>query len=175
MAEVPTALPGYHCDVLLTQGIHPGSPGICPTLSVPSRTAPQGLECDSGTPYSTETELILYTVRVAARVENALHFLVAYAKGTHPSLAIPLRAVDVTPHTLEILQNNLDALQETLRGDVRNMLESWIAQCIRKYKVIAADPKSTKVWTPPPPPLVLVNEGSPAHTAPRAPLMGNTW
>uniref|UniRef100_A0A7S1J653 ubiquitinyl hydrolase 1 n=1 Tax=Eutreptiella gymnastica TaxID=73025 RepID=A0A7S1J653_9EUGL len=104
----------------------------------------QGLECDSGTPYSTETDLILYAVRVAARVANSVAFLIAHATGAHPSVWTALRDVEVDAPTLALLQGGQSRLQEVLQADVRPMLESWTAQCIQKYRKVAADPAATK-------------------------------
>ena len=62
------------------------------------------LECDSGTPYSTEVDLILYTVRLAVRVESAITFYVRHATHTHPSVHRDLRDVSLSADTLTTLQ-----------------------------------------------------------------------
>ena len=104
----------------------------------------QGLECDSGTPYSTEVELILYVIRVALRVEHSISFLVQLADGAHASMERELRDVLILPEILAELRECLATVQGVLREEVRNMLEGWIAQCIKKFKDLASDPEADR-------------------------------
>eukprot|EP01012_Entosiphon_sulcatum_P009332 TRINITY_DN1521_c0_g2_i1.p1 TRINITY_DN1521_c0_g2~~TRINITY_DN1521_c0_g2_i1.p1 ORF type:complete len:4962 (-),score=1074.52 TRINITY_DN1521_c0_g2_i1:73-14958(-) len=106
----------------------------------------QGLECDSGTPYSAELDLILFTVRVAAKAENYMYFLVSHQEHLHPSITAPLRDVELRPDStaLKELKEGLATLQEALRGEVRTMLEDWTRQCVQKFREVARDPKARK-------------------------------
>eukprot|EP00760_Papus_ankaliazontas_P003017 PhM_4_TR11378/c0_g1_i1/m.4426 len=103
---------------------------------------------DTGTVYSTTVKVILYVVRLCARIENAMHFFVSHARGKHPTVNIPLRDFDVTKEILGDVLTGLADLQVELRGDatacphgsVHSMIENWLYECWQKMSSLTTTP-----------------------------------
>jgi hypothetical protein len=83
------------------------------------------LACDTGSvvdegakTFNTSTVIILYLVRVGARVDNYLSFLIDYFTGKHDCIDWPLRETDCADEVLEKLINGRKDLRALLDGQV---------------------------------------------------------
>ena len=60
-----------------------------------------GAVCDVGaSDFNTGVDIILYVVRLAARVDNYISFLVDHKRGRHPCIDVKLREVEISDECL---------------------------------------------------------------------------
>lgn len=91
------------------------------------------LSCDTGTVvdestayFNTSSVIILYAVRLAARVDNYISFLIDWATGTHDCIDWPLREVDIPEHLLVKLQSARISLRDLMTNSFSVLLEDYL-------------------------------------------------
>ena len=88
---------------------------------------------DTGTFKASTTTVILYTVRLAARLENYISFLLSYDSGTHDSiLGKPFRQLQLTTTAKEQLTRAHRELRKVMLGDLRPLLLGWYGKLSRE-------------------------------------------
>jgi hypothetical protein len=80
------------------------------------------------TDFNTGVDIILYVVRLAARVDNYLSFLVDLTEGKHRCLDGPLRDVAVGAECLAELKAGRAALRARLHGEVATLLDEYLTK-----------------------------------------------
>ena len=92
------------------------------------------LDLDTGSFKASTVDIILYVVRLCARVDSYIDFMVELKQGTHECIRTPLRDTQVTMNTLSKLIAYRTELRKTLRGKVHKMVEGWIVQAMREIE-----------------------------------------
>ena len=96
----------------------------------------QARKMDVGTVYSTTVGVILYVVRLVARIESAIVLLLELDAGNCPYMPhVPLRDVRLRPETRSTLAAGLTTLESKLRTGkncIQAMLEAWCLECFTK-------------------------------------------
>lgn len=82
------------------------------------------LDLDTGTVKSSTVEIILYVIRLSARFDNYVSFLIEHSEKRHDTINFALRDTVMYPRVLTTLKDGLKALRVMLRGPVHRMVES---------------------------------------------------
>ncbi|CAK0788936.1 unnamed protein product, partial [Prorocentrum cordatum] len=90
----------------------------------------QALSLNTGDPEGSTVDLVLFSVRLASRVESYAHFLVEVAHDRHPSVKKKdLHVLDrqlLTPEAVRDMVQAVNLLRTHLRRKAFTMLEDWI-------------------------------------------------
>jgi hypothetical protein len=62
------------------------------------------IDMDTGSPFESSAKVLLYIVRHVARIESAFRFLLDQQRGTHVSIRVPLRGVNLTASEIATLE-----------------------------------------------------------------------
>lgn len=91
-------------DLIYSSTYHASSRSPDVVVDSVVRLVKLALDLDTGTVHSTTVPIILYVIRLAARVQNYIKFLIDYATNKHESIRIDLRDVVVFPEILDTLE-----------------------------------------------------------------------
>ena len=98
-----------------------------------NRLARQAVDLDTGTFEASTTTIILYVVRLCARVDSYVSFVLSYHDGTHDSIrGQPFRQLDLAPGAADKLREAQAELRKVLWGDLRRMLHRWYNKLVRQ-------------------------------------------
>tara|TARA_R110002050_G_scaffold205528_2_gene341223 strand:+ start:127 stop:2670 length:2544 start_codon:yes stop_codon:yes gene_type:complete len=86
------------------------------------------MEMDTGSATEASARVVMFILRLALRVENAVSFLYRQQKGLHPSYSgRSLRGIEIMDNaSVEKLGAHLASLGQLLRGPVVKILMNWI-------------------------------------------------
>jgi hypothetical protein len=77
-------------------------------------------------PRARSVPVILFVLRLGARVLNAAYFLVMHAKNEHPSIRQPLRGLsDISADTCLSIERAADKMQKWLLDEADQLLQNW--------------------------------------------------
>ncbi len=79
-------------------------------------------------------DIILYVIRVAARFDNYMSFLIEHTEKTHDCINFALRDVVIYPRVLATLKEGRAALRAMLRGPVHQLLEAWCLEAMKEIE-----------------------------------------
>jgi hypothetical protein len=107
------------------------------------------LACDTGSVVDTDAStfnssatIILYVIRLCARVENYVSFLVNIAKGRHACLVGPLRGIaEMSAEVVAALSDGLSNIRELLDGPIRALLDDYLRRLDGEVKADATNEK----------------------------------
>jgi hypothetical protein len=89
-----------------------------------------GSVCDEGSEdFNTSVDIILYIIRLAARVHNYVCFVVAHTKGSEDSIDINMREEPPEADSLRVLETAMLELGAKLRGSVNALLDDYLRRC----------------------------------------------
>ena len=92
----------------------------------------QAIDLDTGTFESSTTTIILYIVRLCARVDNYVSFLLSYDDGTHDSIrGKPFRGLELSDGARPRLEAAQRELRVLLHEQFRATLLGWHAKLAR--------------------------------------------
>uniref|UniRef100_A0A0G4G6D4 ubiquitinyl hydrolase 1 n=1 Tax=Chromera velia CCMP2878 TaxID=1169474 RepID=A0A0G4G6D4_9ALVE len=124
-AENP-ALLATPCGLLLNELQFSASGVIGPLL----RLVTLAQELDAGTVHNESTvTLILFLLRLVARVENYLVLLLSMAAGLHPSVTA-IRGVRIDATALGQLREAYRTVRTFIEGPVQRMIDSWMGELL---------------------------------------------
>eukprot|EP01038_Epipyxis_sp_PR26KG_P004458 gene4458-6304_t len=108
-----------------------------------------GLACDTGTVVDRETNgfnisstIILYTSRLGARLDNYISFLVDHATGMHDCIDYPLRELEISNESLEILQKGRTELRKLLTEQYAPLFDDYLNKLQQQ---VVKHPKDEKI------------------------------
>ena len=90
---------------------------------------------DSGANFNSGVKIILYIVRLGARVDNYLSFLIQHVTNTHATINakdFTLRGVHISTETLETLKQARTKLRVLLFGRFLNLIDSYLKKLDRE-------------------------------------------
>lgn len=97
------------------------------------RLAHQATDLDTGTFKASTTTVILYVVRLAARFDNYVSFLLQYDAGEHDSIrGKPFRGLALDSQAREALAAARRGLRKALLGELRPLLLGWYHKLSRE-------------------------------------------
>lgn len=83
---------------------------------------------DVGTIHSTTVPIILYVLRLVARVDSFVTFLIRNCEDREDSIFSTLRDITVLPEILHVLKSKREDIVRCVRDKVCGMLEAWCEQ-----------------------------------------------
>ena len=95
----------------------------------------QGMDLDTGSVKSSTAKIILYLVRLASRLDNAMSFLIQCAQGTHDTKRgedAKFRQLNPSAETLQYLVGAQRNLREILHKEATGILEAWQQKLMRE-------------------------------------------
>ncbi|KAJ1404620.1 hypothetical protein B484DRAFT_219412, partial [Ochromonadaceae sp. CCMP2298] len=107
------------------------------------------LACDTGAVvdeeeavFNTSTTIIIYCLRLGARLDSYISFLINHSMQQHECLGAPLRDADVHADTLAVLQTGRAELRELLRDHFHPLFADYLHRL--DYETVA-DPENEKL------------------------------
>ena len=89
----------------------------------------QAMDLDTGSVKSSTASIILYVIRLGARLDNALSFLIQCSQGTHDTLKgdhTVFRELHLTSETLAVLMDGQSKLRALVHDEGLRILEVWL-------------------------------------------------
>jgi thiol-disulfide isomerase/thioredoxin len=88
------------------------------------------LALDTGSYFASQTDIILYVIRLATRIENFILFVLSYAAGEF--VTMQLRDTVVEPAVVTFLEESRQELRDIFENRVQTLLRRWIRECIKR-------------------------------------------
>jgi hypothetical protein len=88
------------------------------------------LALDTGSYFASQTDIILYVIRLATRIENFILFVLSYAAGEF--VTMQLRDTVVEPAVVTFLEESRQELRDIFENRVQPLLRRWIRECIKR-------------------------------------------
>lgn len=140
--EVPTHVPCPNRELLATShGLLLNELAHSPDMILDSllKLLVLSVDLDVGTVHSTTALIVQYVIRVAARVESSIVFLLNVVQGNHECISVVLRSIHLSTRNIDILTTGLARMRTILRGKLHTMLENWGAELIREAETLHDD------------------------------------
>ena len=86
-----------------------------------------GVVCDiADDDFSVSVDIILYIVRLGARLDNYVTFAIQQARNGHPSMEVKLRDVSLTPENLSVLDRGMEQMRSLMHGELDDLLDDYL-------------------------------------------------
>ena len=102
-----------------------------------------GSVCDiADDDFSVSVDIILYIVRLGARLDNYVTFAIQQARNGHPSMEVKLRDVSLTPENLSVLDRGMEQMRNLMHGELEDLLDDYLSKLDMQIK---KDPKNERL------------------------------
>ncbi len=102
------------------------------------------LSLDTGSYFASQTDIILYALRLGCRVENFVSYVLRYGKHS----TVQLRDTLVEPAVAQFLEVQRKELRSLLEDRFQLMLRRWITECIDRAEALQAEQQHQQLKLP---------------------------